>query len=120
MTYSEIKSLLARIDNPADKLETLMDLGKLLPPIPENLPIAEIRGCASRVVIARDGNIFYGEADSAIVRGVLFLILSAVQEKSPAEIKNMGLRQEFASLNLALGAGRLNGVDSMISFLENL
>ena len=120
MNYVEIKSLLNNISDPVDRLELVMDLGKQLPLIPENLTGAEIRGCASRVLVAHDDSGFYGAADSALVRGVLAIILSMVQGKAAGEIKNMGLREEFSALNLQLGAGRLNGVNSIISFLENL
>jgi sulfur transfer protein SufE len=43
-----------------------------------------------------------------------------VDGKTAQEIKNMDLLSEFQSLNLNLGAGRLNGVNSMIRFLQNL
>ena len=36
------------------------------------------------------------------------------------DIKKMNLEHEFMSLNLALGTGRLGGVNSMIRFLQNL
>ena len=40
--------------------------------------------------------------------------------KTPEQIKQMDLSGECASLKLNLGAGRLNGVNSMIRFLQNL
>jgi sulfur transfer protein SufE len=43
-----------------------------------------------------------------------------VNGKSIAEIKNMDMEQEFKSLNLNLGAARLNGVNSMIRFFKKL
>jgi cysteine desulfuration protein SufE len=59
-------------------------------------------------------------ADSALVRGIVAIMLALVNGKTAAQIKQMDLVGEFASLKLNLGAGRLNGVNSMIRFLQNL
>ena len=59
-------------------------------------------------------------ADSALVRGIVAIIVAMVDGKTSDEIKNMDLGGEFEGLNLNLGAGRLNGVNSMIRFLQNL
>jgi cysteine desulfuration protein SufE len=72
------------------------------------------------VRICRDGDDFYGWADSALVRGVVAIILSMVNGKTPAQIREMNLGGEFARLGINLGAGRMNGVNSMIRFLQNL
>jgi len=114
MNYTEIRSLLTTIDDPVMKLEFVMDLGKQLSPIPQNAACTEISGCASRVQICRDNNGIYGSADSALVRGIVAVILMMANDGV------VDLRGEFNSLNLNLGAGRLNGVNSVISFLENL
>ena len=120
MTYDEIKSVLNMLDSPADKLEMVMDIGMHAPAVPDGAICGDIVGCASHAEICRVGNRFYGRADSAIVRGIVAIITAMVDGKSVAEIKQMDLGAEFAGLNLPLGAGRLNGVNSMISFLQNL
>lgn len=120
MNYAEIKNILLRISDPVDKLEMVMDMGKRLSPIPESAKCTEISGCASLVRVCVDGCSFYGTADSALVRGVVAIILSMVNGKMVEEIKTMDLHGEFASLQINLGAGRMNGVNSMISFLQNL
>lgn len=120
MTYDEIKSVLNMVDTPADKLEMVMDIGAHAPAVPDGAICGDIVGCASHAEICRVGNRFYGRADSAIVRGIVAIITAMVDGKSVAEIKQMDLGAEFAGLNLPLGAGRLNGVNSMISFLQNL
>ena len=118
MNYQEIKTIVLQIHDPVQRLEFVMDLGRQIPPIPENHSGTEIKGCASRVEIYRDGNNYYGNADSAIVRGVLALILSMVQGKLPNEIRKTDLGREFASLDLQLGAGRMSGVEGIIDFLS--
>ena len=120
MTYDEIKNLLAIVSDPATKLEMVMDIGARLLPVPDGATCNEITGCASRVEICQLGNRFYGSADSAIVRGIVAIMIAMVDGKTNAEIKQLDLLGMFNALNLNLGAGRLNGVNSMIRFLQNL
>ncbi len=120
MHWDEIKNTMTVITDPVEKLEMVMELGKSLPKIPENCETYEIKGCASRVEICAIDNKFYGSADSALVRGLVAIILSRVQGMNADEIKKIDLISDFESLDLNLGAGRINGVNSMISFLQNL
>lgn len=120
MNYQEIKKTLSLIEDPVEKLEMVMDLGKNLSAVPENATCTEILGCASFVQICQKDGQFFGVADSFIVRGIVALILAMVDGKSIDEIKKMDLESEFKSLNLNLGAARLNGIQSMISFFKNL
>ena len=120
MNYADMKNLLNSVSDPMMKLELVMDFGKGLLPVPQNATCTEIAGCTSFVEICRDGNRFYGRADSSIVAGIVAIFIAMVDGKKDAEIKNMNLAQEFRELNLQLGAGRLNGVNSMIRFFQNL
>lgn len=120
MKFEQIKNLLANIDDPVEKLEFVMDIGKTLLHTPDSAVCTDIVGCASFVQICRDGDKFYGKADSALVRGIVAILLSAVDGKSPNEIKKMPLEKMFSDLNINVGAARLNGVNSMIRFLKNL
>ena len=120
MTYDEMKNILSSTDDPAIKLEMVMDFGAQLPCVPDDALCSEITGCASHVEICRAGNQFYGVADSKLVRGIVAIMIAMVNGKTPAEIKEMDLQEMFLSLKLNLGAGRLNGVNSMIRFLQNL
>ncbi len=120
MKYNDIKNILLSITDPVEKLETVMDFGKSLEPVPEDAQCNEIFGCSSFVQICEKDNHFYGCADSMMVRGIVAIILAMVDGKSIEEIKQMDLYEEFNSLNLNFGAGRLNGIQSMISFFKNL
>jgi len=120
MTYEEIKNALSLVENPVEKLEMVMDFGKNLSDIPLDSECTEITGCASFVKICRRGNNFYGFADSAMVRGIVAIILSMVDGKSTEEIKRIDLMGQFNSLKLNFGASRLNGIQSMIRFFDNL
>lgn len=120
MKYSDIKKILDMISDPVQKLEMVMDFGKNLLPVPADAFCSEITGCSSFVQICRVGTNFYGTADSALVRGVVAIILSMVDGLTPDEIKKLDLDSMFSDLKLNLGAARLNGVNSMIRFLKNL
>lgn len=114
MNYNEIKKILNAIDDPVLKLETVMDMGRALQEVPTGAGCDEIKGCASMVEICRAGGRLYGRADSALVRGIVAIIISMAN----GGVQN--LATEFESLGLNLGAGRLNGVNSMISYINNL
>ena len=120
MTYADIKNVLQSISDPVQKLEMVMDLGRSLVAVPEGAMCNEIVGCASHVEICRDGNKFYGRADSALVRGIVAILIAMVNGKAPDEIKNIDILSEFSSLDINLGAGRLNGLESMVRFFHNL
>ncbi len=120
MKYSDIKNALSLISDPVEKLELVMDLGKSLEPVPEDAKCNEIFGCASFVQICEKDEHFYGRADSMMVRGIVAIILAMVDGKTVEQIKQMDISGEFNSLNLNFGAGRLNGIQSMISFFKNL
>lgn len=120
MVYRDIKAILEITENPVEKLEMLMDFGKKLEQIPDGADCTEIVGCSSFVQICRKDNKFYATADSAIVRGIVAVLLSMVDGMSVQNIKNLNIEEEFNSLNLNLGAVRLNGVGSMIRFFKNL
>lgn len=120
MTYEQIKQMLMITQDPVERLELVMDFGNHMESIPDNAVCSEISGCASMVKICRLNNNFYGMADSALVRGIVAILVAMVDGKTPEQIKKMDLLTEFSSLNLNLGAGRINGVNSMIGFLQNL
>lgn len=120
MTFEEIKQSLSLLDDPVNKLEYVMDLGKQLPEIPENATCTEIMGCVSFVKICQYDNRFYGFADSAMVRGIVAIFLAMIEGKDVEEIKQMDLLGIFNSLQLNFGASRLNGIQSMVNFFKNL
>ncbi len=120
MTYTDMKNILNITPDPVQKLEMVMDFGASLLPVPDGAVCTEIQGCSSFVQICRDGNNFYANADSVLVRGIVAIIVAMVDGKTPDEIRGMDIAGEFASLGFNLGTGRLAGVNSMIRFLQNL
>ena len=120
MNYAEMKRVLSLTDDAVMRLEMVMDFGARLYVPPETAKCYDISGCASAVQICVDGNRFYGRADSALVRGIVAILIAMVDGMGAEQIKNMDIDSEFRSLNLNLGAGRLSGLESMISFFKNL
>lgn len=120
MTYADMKKILNTIDDAATKLEMVMDFGAHMDPVPDGATCSEIVGCTSQVEICAYNGRLYGRADSAIVRGIVAILLAMVDGKTNQEIKKMDLWSEFSSLKLQLGTGRVGGVNSMIRFLQNL
>ena len=120
LTFEQIKHLLNMTNDPATRLEMVMDIGRDLAPAPAGADCTEITGCASFVQICREGNNVYGVADSAIVRGIVAIFISIVDGKTPDEIKKIDLEKMFFDLKINVGAARLNGINSMIRFFKNL
>lgn len=108
------------IEDPVEKLEMVMDFGRALEPVPDGAMCTEIIGCASYAEICQKSNRFFARADSALVRGIIAILIEMVRNKNIDEIKQMDIGEEFSSLDIKLGAGRLNGLNSMIRFFNNL
>ncbi|MDA1284444.1 MAG: SufE family protein [Proteobacteria bacterium] len=114
-------------DNWENRYEYLIDLGKKLPKIDENLKINEfkVQGCASNLWVIPEINQniinFKGASDSAIVQG-LFAILTNVYSGATAEeiINNPPLFLEKIELKEHLGPSRANGLNSLIRHLNSI
>ncbi len=114
MNYAQIKSLLTTIDDPVIRLETVMDIGHQNPEMPVSCAHTKISGCASNVQICKHNGRFYGVSDSALVHGIVAIILAMANDGIA------DLRGEFSSLNLNLGTARLSGVDSIIKYIKTV
>lgn len=113
MKYNEIKNLFDKLDDPVLRLELVIDLGRELANIPSDSDCTEISGCASHAAICKSRGIFYGQSDSAMVRGIIAICISMANDG----VKD--IRTEFESLNINLGAGRLAGLDGIIKTIGN-
>jgi len=112
MKYSEIKSILNQITDPAERLEFVMDMGRELCPIPMDKRGTEIKGCASRVEIYKEDDNYYASADSGLVAGIVYILISIAKDNGTDN-----LLAEFESLDLKLGSSRMTGVAGVIEFL---
>ncbi|MEN5018124.1 cysteine desulfurase sulfur acceptor subunit CsdE [Erwinia sp. Eh17-17] len=105
-----------------DRYRQLILLGKRLPALPDRLKTAEIElsGCENRVWLGHqrlaDGRLhFYGDSEGRIVRGLLAVLLSSVEGKTPAQIREMDLLALFDGLGLKdqLSASRSAGLQAL-------
>ena len=75
-----------------DRYRLLIDLGRQLEPMPDALKTdaTKVRGCSASVWVyptASDGRLhFLADSNAAITKGIVALILSAVQDKPAAEV----------------------------------
>lgn len=75
-----------------ERYQYLIDLGKQLPPFPESHKTEDYRvhGCQSMVWLVPDGDAarmhFEATSDSAIIQGLLALLLRVYSDRSAAEI----------------------------------
>src|SRR3954451_8329838 len=75
----------------------LIDLGRELEPMPEALKTeaTKVRGCSASVWVyptASDARLhFLADSDAAITKGIVALILSAVQDKPASEVADMDI-----------------------------
>jgi cysteine desulfuration protein SufE len=109
-----------------DRYRLLIDLGRQLEPMPDALKTdaTKVRGCSASVWVyptARDGRLhFLADSNAAITKGIVALILSAVQDKPSSEVARMDLIEALAPFELRkhLSANRTQGVPNMIELVK--
>jgi cysteine desulfuration protein SufE len=109
-----------------DRYRLLIDLGRQLEPMPEALKTdaTKVRGCSASVWVyptAREGRLhFLADSNAAITKGIVALVLSAVQDKPAAEIARMDVADALAPFELSkhLSANRTQGVPNMIALVK--
>src|SRR3954470_17220605 len=75
-----------------DRYRLLIDLGRKLEPMPEALKTdaTKVRGCSASVWVyptAKGGRLhFRADSNAAITKGIVALVLSAVQDKAAEEV----------------------------------
>lgn len=109
-----------------DRYRLLIDLGRKLEPMPEALKTdtTKVRGCAASVWVyptASDGRLhFLADSNAAITKGIVALVLAAVQDKPAAEVAQMDVGKALAPFELQkhLSANRTQGVPNMIALVN--
>lgn len=120
-----IRDEFAFFDDWSERYQYLIDLGRKLPPFPEDLRTEEHRlhGCQSMVWIVAEGDAsrldFRSTSDSAIVAGLIFLALRVYSGRSAAEIAATEA-QFITDIGLAkhLSPTRSNGLGALLAFIR--
>src|SRR5206468_11869591 len=95
-----------RLVDAEDRYRLLIDLGGQLEPMPDALKTdaTKVRGCSASVWVyptAREGRLhFLADSNAAITKGIVVLILSAVQDKPASEVAQMDVMQALAPFEL--------------------
>jgi cysteine desulfuration protein SufE len=115
-----------RLVDAEDRYRLLIDLGRQLEPMPDALKTeaSKVRGCSASVWVyptVQDGRLhFLADSNAAITKGIVALVLSAVQDKPAAEVAAMDVAECLAPFELAkhLSANRTQGVPNMIALVR--
>jgi cysteine desulfuration protein SufE len=112
---------------PDDRYRLLIDLGRALEPMPEALKTEAtlVRGCSASVwvypVEKADGKLhFLADSNAAITKGIIALVLLAVQDRTPAEILAADIAGELSRFELSkqLSSNRTQGIPNMIALIR--
>ena len=130
MTLDEIRADFALLDDWEDRYRYVIELGRALPPLPEQLrtDANKVRGCASQVwlvtervgapdkVTKNDRMTMRGTSDAHIVQGLIAVLFAIYDGKTLDEILKIDAEAVFAELGLKehLTPQRSNGLASMV------
>jgi cysteine desulfuration protein SufE len=110
-----------------DRYRLLIDIGRSLEPMPDALKTDAtlVRGCSAAVwlypVAREDGRLhFLADSNAAITKGIVALILLAVQDRAPAEILALDIESALARFDLSnqLSSNRTQGIPNMIALIR--
>jgi cysteine desulfuration protein SufE len=111
-----------------DRYRLLIDLGRSLEPMPDALKTdaSLVRGCSASVwlypLTREDGRLhFLADSNAAITKGIVALVLLAVQDRRPAEILATDIEGALAPFDLAnqLSSNRTQGIPNMIALIRS-
>ena len=110
-----------------ERYRLLIDLGRSLEPMPDALKTeaTKVRGCSASVWVypttLEDGRLhFLADSNAAITKGIVALVLSAVQDRSAADIVSTDIDAALAPFELSrqLSSNRTQGIPNMIALVR--
>lgn len=123
----ELRALFIPLNSWEDKYRALIQSGKRLPSLTPEQRIAakEINGCENRVWIGvekrDDGTLhFFGDSEGRIVRGLLAVLLTAIEGMTPEHLTDSDPLALFDELGLShqLSASRTQGLNAMAAAIK--
>lgn len=110
-----------------ERYRLLIELGRELEPMPDALKTDAtlVRGCSAQVWVyptpAGDRLHFLADSNAAITKGIVALVIAAVQDRSAAEVAAMDIAGALAPFGLEkqLSSNRTQGVPNMISLIKS-
>jgi len=109
-----------------DRYRLLIDLGRSLEPMPETLKTdaTKVRGCSASVWLyptCNRGRLhFLADSNAAITKGIVALVISAVQDKTAEQISQLDIAEALSPFALAkhLSMNRTQGIPNMIALVK--
>jgi cysteine desulfuration protein SufE len=110
-----------------DRYRLLIDLGRDLEPMPDALKTDAtlVRGCSASVWVypTKDGDKLHFLADSnaAITKGIIALVLTTVQDRTPQQVAATDIAAELGPFDLGrqLSSNRTQGIPNMIALIRS-
>ena len=109
-----------------ERYRLLIELGRELEEMPQALKTDAtlVRGCSASVwvyPVAEDGKLHWlADSNAAITKGIVALVLSAVQDKPAAEVAKFDIAAALEPFDLKnqLSSNRTQGVPNMIALIR--
>tara|TARA_B100001179_G_C18456360_1_gene345254 strand:- start:250 stop:657 length:408 start_codon:yes stop_codon:yes gene_type:complete len=109
-----------------ERYRLLIELGRELDPMPDALKTDAtlVRGCSASVWVYPTGEAdqlhFLADSNAAITKGIVALVIAAVQDKPADTISAMDIHQALAPFDLKnqLSSNRTQGVPNMIALVQ--
>ena len=110
-----------------ERYRLLIELGRELEPMPDALKTDAtlVRGCSASVWVypveqAGGALHFLADSNAAITKGIVALVLAAVQDRPAGEVSAMDIAAQLAPFDLRnqLSSNRTQGVPNMIALVQ--
>ena len=109
-----------------ERYRLLIELGRDLEPMPDPLKTDAtlVRGCSAAVWVYPTGDAdqlhFLADSNAAITKGIVALVISAVQDKPAREVAQMDIAAVLDPFDLKnqLSSNRTQGVPNMIALVK--
>ncbi|PAL20261.1 SufE family protein [Sphingopyxis sp. GW247-27LB] len=111
-----------------DRYRLLIELGRELEPMPNALKTDAtlVRGCSASVWVypvprGDDRLHFLADSNAAITKGIVALVLAAVQDQPASDVAGMDIAAALAPFDLTrqLSSNRTQGVPNMIALVQD-
>ena len=110
-----------------ERYRLLIELGRELDPMPAALKTDAtlVRGCSAQVWVYptdEEGRLhFLADSNAAITKGIVALVISAVQDRPAGEVSEMDVAGALEPFDLKnqLSSNRTQGVPNMIALVKN-
>ena len=112
--------------DPDERYRLLIELGRELEPMPAALKTDAtlVRGCSAQVWVYPTGDAarlhFLADSNAAITKGIVALVIAAVQDRPAAEVAALDVAGALAPFDLKnqLSSNRTQGVPNMIALVQ--